>query len=177
MAQPLAPIYHIVAVQPDGGIGFNGDLLHDSPDDRRFFKQTTTGHVVLMYRKTWESLPAAGLPGRYVVVVGHQSLTRQPDYYTPTLDDALQHASEVAEGRGKVIFVAGGAAAYRDTAHLIAGAYVTRFTKNVEADTFYCGVPDRLAPIRSATADELNPTQNTGPDYVFTEWAASVPGE
>ena len=130
----------------------------------------TMGHVVLMYRKTWESLPAAGLPGRYVVVVGHQPLARSPDYYTPSLDDALQHAGEVAEGGGKFIFVAGGAAAYRDTAHLIDGAYVTRFTENVEADTFYCGVPEHLSPAKSATADELNPTGNRGPDYVFTEW-------
>lgn len=176
-----ARVYHIVAVQPNGGIGANGDLLHDSPEDRRFFRDTTKGHVVLMFRKTWDSLPAKGLPGRYTVVVGTNPGQRKvaPGWLTPNLEDALKHASEVAEGSGKFIFVAGGAAAYEATMHLADGAFVTTFAHNATtpADTFYPGVPDHLVKVREFDADTLYPeTHDAGtPNFTVSEWTRPPP--
>ena len=57
------PYKAIVAVSEDGVIGRRGDLPWRLPGDLKWFKKITLGHIVLMGRKTWESLPHA-LPGR-----------------------------------------------------------------------------------------------------------------
>ena len=59
----------IVAVDENWGIGFNGQLLEHIPEDMKFFKKITTGNVVIMGRKTWESLPIKPLPDRLNLVV------------------------------------------------------------------------------------------------------------
>ena len=50
-------IIHIVAAGNNGEIGFDNSLLWHIPEDLKFFKESTLGHVVLMGRKTVESLP------------------------------------------------------------------------------------------------------------------------
>ena len=47
----------IVAVDNNWGIGFNGDLLEHIPEDLKYFKKLTENNVVIMGRKTWDSLP------------------------------------------------------------------------------------------------------------------------
>lgn len=59
----------IVAVDNDWGIGFNGDLLEHIPADLKYFKQLTSGHNVIMGRKTWDSLPKKPLPNRLNIVI------------------------------------------------------------------------------------------------------------
>jgi dihydrofolate reductase len=62
----------IVAVDNNWGIGYNGDLLEHIPDDMKFFKKLTTGNVVIMGRKTWDSLPVKPLPDRLNLVITRQ---------------------------------------------------------------------------------------------------------
>jgi dihydrofolate reductase len=59
----------IVAVDNNWGIGYNGNLLEHIPDDMKFFKKLTTGNVVIMGRKTWDSLPVKPLPDRLNLVI------------------------------------------------------------------------------------------------------------
>ena len=59
----------IVAVDNNWGIGYNGDLLEHIPEDLKYFKALTTGHVVVMGSKTWDSLPKKPLKDRLNVVV------------------------------------------------------------------------------------------------------------
>ena len=47
----------IVAVDNNWGIGFNGELLERIPEDMKYFKALTDDHMIVMGRKTWESLP------------------------------------------------------------------------------------------------------------------------
>jgi dihydrofolate reductase len=47
----------IVAVDENWGIGFNGELLEKIPEDMKHFKELTARNIVVMGRKTWESLP------------------------------------------------------------------------------------------------------------------------
>lgn len=54
----------IVAVDENWGIGRNGDLLVNIPEDKKFFKEKTSGSIVIMGRKTWDSLPKKPLPNR-----------------------------------------------------------------------------------------------------------------
>jgi dihydrofolate reductase len=52
----------IVAVDNDWGIGFNGDLLEHIPEDLKYFKKLTMNNIVVMGKKTWNSLPKKPLP-------------------------------------------------------------------------------------------------------------------
>ena len=61
----------IVAMDLDRGIGKNNDLMWHLPNDMKFFKETTSGHVVVMGRKNYESIPERfrPLPNRENVVL------------------------------------------------------------------------------------------------------------
>ena len=63
----------IVAVDNDWGIGYNGDLLEKIPEDLKYFKTLTTGNIVIMGRKTWDSLPKQPLPNRLNFIITSQT--------------------------------------------------------------------------------------------------------
>lgn len=97
----------IVAVAENGVIGQDGDLPWRIPADLKFFKDTTTGHPIVMGRKTHQSIGRA-LPGRRNIVV-----TRDPDFagddivVVGDLDAALEAAGDADE-----VMVIGGAQIY-----------------------------------------------------------------
>lgn len=99
----------IVAAARDGAIGRNGSLLWHISDDLRRFRLLTTGHTVVMGRKTWESIPRRPLPRRRNIVI-----TRDAQYSAPgaivahSLDDAL--SASVTDG---MTFIIGGESIYR----------------------------------------------------------------
>ncbi|HEY3459383.1 MAG TPA: dihydrofolate reductase, partial [Casimicrobiaceae bacterium] len=62
----------IVAVAANGVIGRNGTLPWRLPEDLRHFRKLTTGHAIIMGRRTWDSLPRA-LPDRQNIVVSRQA--------------------------------------------------------------------------------------------------------
>ena len=64
----------IAAIGKNNELGRGGDLVFHIPEDMRYFKDTTTGHKVVMGRKTWESLPHK-LPGRENIVVSSRDVT------------------------------------------------------------------------------------------------------
>ncbi|MEW6513730.1 MAG: dihydrofolate reductase [Pseudomonadota bacterium] len=100
----------IAAVAKNGVIGKDNALPWHLPEDLKHFKALTTGHAVLMGRKTWESLPPKfrPLPNRQNYV-----LTRDPNYVAPgaTVVHSLDEAMKVGAG-GTALFVIGGAELY-----------------------------------------------------------------
>ena len=95
----------IVAMTPERVIGRDGNLPWHLPEDLAFFKRTTSGHPIVMGRKTYDSI-GRPLPGRRTVVV-----TRQPDWSADgvevvhTLEEALKYEGD--------LYVAGGGEIYR----------------------------------------------------------------
>ena len=59
----------IVAVDKDWGIGYQGQLLEYLPPDMKYFKELTMGNIVIMGRKTWDSLPVKPLVNRHNVII------------------------------------------------------------------------------------------------------------
>ncbi len=103
----------IVAMAANRVIGRDGGLPWRLPADLKRFRRATTGHPIIMGRRTWESI-GRPLPGRTSIVV-----TRRPDYEVPegvliagSLSEALAAAAE-AEGSGTV-YVIGGATLYAE---------------------------------------------------------------
>ncbi len=129
-------IYHVVAVSKNGVIGKGGKLPWHFAADLKFFKNLTTGHTVVMGRKTFDSI-GKPLPDRENIVISHHVDHKAAGIkFAKSIDEALERA-----GKGK-IFIIGGASIYRETAHLIDGIYLTRIDQDYEGDTFYSGIPD-----------------------------------
>lgn len=124
----------ITAISRNNIIGKNNSLPWHLPADMRFFKNTTTGHAVIMGRKTYESFKKA-LPGRTNIVI-----TRQKDYTLPdaivvhSLPEAIAEAKEIEQ---EETFILGGAQIYKQSLPLLDRLYLTRIYEDFEGDTAF----------------------------------------
>ena len=127
----------IVAVAANNVIGGENKLLWHIREDLQRFKTLTSGHAVVMGRKTWESL-GRPLPNRTNIVI-----TRNPDYEPDgaLVAQSLEAAIELAKGDGE-IFVIGGGEIYRQAMSIADRLYITHVECNYEGDTTF---PDILA--------------------------------
>lgn len=127
----------IYATSYNGVIGVNGDIPWRLPGDLKRFKEITNGHVVVMGRKTWESLPKKPLPGRVNIVI-----SRQIDYVAPgaIVVDNVRHAfREAAKHRSGVdveCFVIGGEAIYQEAVPYASKHYITLIHRDTDGDAF-----------------------------------------
>lgn len=124
----------IVALDENNGIGREGGLLCHLPNDLKHFKEVTSGHTVIMGRRTYESLPKGALPNRINVVITSDAADNYPGcIVVRSVEEALTHCKE-----GEKIFIIGGGQLYHSTFHLASQLYLTRihhiFT---DADTFF----------------------------------------
>lgn len=124
----------IVAMDENRAIGKDQQLLWRLPNDMRFFKETTTGHTVIMGRKTFETLPNGALPNRRNIV-----LTSDPDarYANCTVCRSLQEALLLTETEEEV-FIIGGGSLYEQTLPIADKLYITIVHHSFDAaDTFF----------------------------------------
>ena len=126
----------ILAADKNWGIGYNNHLLVSIPSDMKFFRQTTTGKVVVMGRNTLESFPN-GMPlkNRTNIV-----LTANQDYQVK--DAVIVHSEdELMEELKKYdaddIYVIGGESVYRMMLPYCDTVYVTKIDRAFQADTFF----------------------------------------
>lgn len=126
----------ILSADRNWGIGYRNKLLVSIPSDMKFFRQTTTGKVVVMGRKTLESFPN-GLPLKNRINV---VLTGNPDY--DAKGAVIVHTEEeLMEELGKYdteeIYVIGGESVYRMMLPHCDTVYVTKIDRAFQADTFF----------------------------------------
>ena len=122
----------IACIDRNWGIGKDNALLFDVKEDKRFFQRMTTGHIVLMGRRTMESLPnQKPLKGRRNVV-----LTSKP-FDIPKGFEAVQSVSDAIERYDtEDMFIIGGGKVYESMVHLCDTAYITRVDETAQADVF-----------------------------------------
>ena len=128
----------IVAVAENGVIGKDNDLIWNLPNDMRFFKETTTGHHVIMGRKNFESIPHKyrPLPNRTNIVI-----TRQSDYIAEgcIVVHSAEEALDVAKKNGEEeAFIIGGGQIYIIALEkdLVDKIYITKVHHSFDGDTF-----------------------------------------
>lgn len=127
----------IVAVSQSWGIGKDGHLLFRISADLQRFKALTTGHTVIMGRKTLESLPGSrGLPNRRNLV-----LTRQKRFI-PDRAEAVHSLEELLALAGSDAFVIGGQAVYEQLLPHCTRVYVTKVLSEAPADAFFPSLDD-----------------------------------
>jgi len=123
----------IVAVAENGGIGKDNDLLCHLPGDLKRFKELTSGHVVVMGRNTWLSLPNPPLPGRKNIVI---SDNKDDQFEGAVMVQSLQEAISQMS-KDKINFIIGGGSVYRQMMPVANRFYLTRIHRSFDADTFF----------------------------------------
>ena len=133
MSLPQTPrVYLVAAVASNGIIGANGELPWRLPEDLQHFKRITTGHPVIMGRRTWESLKGP-LPGRDNIVV-----TGTAGYEAPgaAVASSLEAALALCLGES-VVFVIGGSRLFAESLPFAAGQVMTEIDREFEGDTWF----------------------------------------
>jgi len=125
----------IVAIAKNNVIGINNSLPWYLPEDLKRFRTLTTGHHIIMGRKTYESLGRL-LPGRTTVIV-----TRNKNYKLEgaLIAHSLEAAVELCKNDTEA-FVIGGAELYQDGLKLSNKLYITEVDLTVEGDAFFPAV-------------------------------------
>lgn len=126
----------ILSADRNWGIGYNNRLLVSIPSDMKFFRQTTTGKVVVMGRKTLESFPN-GMPLKNrinIVLTGNQNYHVKDAVVVHSEDELME---ELKKYDTDDIYVIGGESIYRMMLPYCDTVYVTKIDRAFQADTFF----------------------------------------
>ncbi|WP_026462706.1 dihydrofolate reductase [Adhaeribacter aquaticus] len=126
-------IASIFAMSSNRVIGKDNTLPWHLPADLKFFKNKTTGHPILMGRKTYESI-GKPLPNRTSIVI-----TRQENYEVPgaIVVNSLSDAIKAGQVINQDLFIIGGAEILKEAIPLIDTMYLTKIHEEFEGDVFY----------------------------------------
>jgi dihydrofolate reductase len=123
----------IAAASENNALGKDNQLLWHLPEDFKRFKTLTSGHYIIMGRKTFESFPKP-LPNRTHIII-----TRQLDYTAPEgciVVPSFEKAIELCP-KNEETFVIGGGEIYQQSLELVNKIDITRVHISLEADTFF----------------------------------------
>lgn len=155
----------IAAVAKNNAIGYKNQLLYHLSADLKRFKALTSGHTVIMGRRTYESLPKGALPNRRNIVLTRQKNLQFPgcDVYS-SLEEALSHCGEEDE-----IFIIGGATLYKEAFPYADQLLLTLIDAIPEnADVFF---PDFIEENWTITHSESHlPDEKNAQPYTFVDY-------
>jgi len=161
----VSEIVIIAAVARNRVIGKDNRLLWNIPEDMAHFKALTSGHTVIMGRKTWESLPPRfrPLPGRRNIVV-----SRQAGYTAPGAEvaDSLENALKLASTT-TVVFIIGGEQIYTQAMTVADRLEITEVDLEPEGDAWF---PEIVAAEWEKTA------KTDGASFSFTTYRRRTNG-
>ncbi|MFA5818348.1 MAG: dihydrofolate reductase [Bacteroidales bacterium] len=151
----------IVAVSEDWGIGKDNELLWHISEDLKRFKKLTSGNVVIMGKKTWESLPRRPLPGRKNIVltdVPHECIDCSVTAYS--IEDALSKCEKEEE-----IFVIGGGSVYRQFMPITDRLYITHVHSKAPADVYFPEIDLNIWEV--VEKEEFKTSENYSISYTY----------
>jgi dihydrofolate reductase len=161
----MSKISIIAAVADNYAIGKSNNLPWYLPADLKHFKQLTTGHAVVMGKRTFESLPKGPLPNRKnIVLTSVMSEGVNKGYFeADSLDDAIflcEHEEQV--------FIMGGATVYKQCINKVDSMYITWIHKEFSADTFFPKI--NLEKWVEVSRQDFEPDQQNEFPYSFCEY-------
>lgn len=164
-----AQIIIIAAIDGNRAIGYCNKLLFYLPADLKHFKQLTTGHTIVMGRRTFESLPKGALPNRRNIVLTRQSNVAFPGAEAfASLNEVLSHCADDEQ-----VYIIGGASIYGQAIALAHRLCLTEIKATaVHADAFF-------PKIESAEWQEVNreahqSDEKNAYDYDFVDYVRKV---
>ena len=167
----MSKVSIIAAVADNLAIGKDNKLPWHLPADLKHFKELTTGHAVVMGKRTFESLPNGPLPNRKNIV-----LTSIPEgdfdkYYEAT---SIKDALDLCEHEDEV-FIIGGASIFSQAIKMVDNMYITWVHANFEADTFFPKI--NLKVWKEISREEFNADEQNPYPYTFCQYERIAPKE
>lgn len=159
---------HIVAVSENLAIGVKNDLPWNIPEDLKFFKDKTINSILLMGRKTYESI-GRPLPKRTTIVI---SRTSKPEDYPAgvllarSIESAIEIARPLSEEENKnEVFIVGGGEIYKQSMSITDKIYLTKIHTKVDGDAYYPAVSEKDFKVMSE-----KPSGDDKYSYTFYEY-------
>ncbi len=130
----------IAAASTNNALGKDNNLVWHLPNDFKRFKTLTSGHYIIMGRKTFESFPKP-LPNRTHVIITHQVNYNAPNdcLVVHSLSDALKCCPANED-----VFIIGGGEIYKQALFFADKIELTRVHANIEADTFFPEIDEKI---------------------------------
>ena len=161
----------VAAIGKNNELGKGNDLVWKLPADLRYFKKITSGHTIVMGRKTFESLPNGPLPKRRNIVI-----TRDKNYKEPGIEVAhsLEEALRLAQGKPfdntqgeQGIFIIGGGEIFKQAMPLVDTLHITHIEAvDKDADVFF---PEIIPVVWNEVSREEHKKDSENPfDYTFS---------
>jgi dihydrofolate reductase len=152
----------VVAIDARRGIGLNNALPWHLPEDLAHFKRVTTGHPIIMGRKTFESI-GRPLPNRRNIVV-----TRNPAWRHDGVDAVTSLQAAIALAGPDDACIIGGAQIFKESMGIADEMIVTEIDHTFECDTFF---PPLDPSAWTETAREKHHSEANGFDYSFVTYS------
>lgn len=143
----------IAAVAKNNAIGKDNKLLWHLPEDLKRFKKITTGHTIIMGRKTFESLPKV-LPDRHHIVITRNKSFKVEDNRV-TVVNSIEDLLDLLK-KNEEYFVIGGAEVYKQLLPYVEKIYLTSIDKGFNADAFFPDIDYKAWSIVEKTEYQKN---------------------
>ncbi len=156
----------VVAVDAHNGIGINNQLPWHLPEDLAHFKRTTSGHPIIMGRKTFDSI-GRPLPNRRNIVI-----TRNAEWQHDGVEAVTSIAAATELVGDAPAFIIGGGQIFADTMSVADRLIVTHIAKTFDCDAFFPAIDPA---IWQETARESHHSDAAGFDYAYVTYDRSAP--
>lgn len=133
----MQPLKAIAAMSLNRVIGNGNQIPWHLPDDFKWFKATTTGHIIVMGRKTFESI-GKPLPNRETIVLSRSAFSHPGVKTLPRLEELPNIIGD------KQVFICGGAQVYEQALPLCSELLLTMVNREVEGDAFFPRFEDQF---------------------------------
>ena len=153
----------IAAAAENNALGKDGNIPWHLPDDFKHFKQLTTGHHIIMGRKTWESFPRP-LPNRtHIVITRDVNYKAENAVVVHSLEDALAYSKDE-----KQAFIIGGGEIYTLGMEYATHIELTRVHNEFEADAFFPMINPSHWKLTESTFHDVDDRHKSG--FTFETW-------
>jgi dihydrofolate reductase len=154
----------IVAMDREGGIGKNNDLMWHLPSDMQFFKQKTAGQIVVMGRKNHDSIPEKyrPLPNREnVILTRNSSFEAENCQVFNSIEACLEHYKNETD---RIVFIIGGGEIYRQALELncVEEMFITHVDKVYDAETFFPKFDESKWAVTEIASHEIDDKHEAG---------------
>ncbi len=157
----------VAMTKKTNAIGRKNDMLYHLPEDLKYFKQTTSGHTIVVGYNTYMSFPKRPLPNRKNIVLTRKDRVLEGAEIFHSVEDVLNYAKKNPEEQ---IFIAGGDTIYKQFMEYASKLFVTLIDENetVDAEAYFPKIDEKVwEKIQERNGEN---SSNKTPDYCFTVW-------